>query len=179
MYCIFCPNIISWRKVHRYELQLLYGNVQTRGAERWFFFTLRLDNCSCKSKRWTHMAAVSPAWPSTLKLGMNLVAAHYATSFRTVHIRVLPYLEFSSHWILITLSRDTRHNSDVPSIGWRSWIAFHFPLPKKAAMLSQPMIEFTPRRAPQEAVVNIAWVELHIMFHVAPFQSQLFAMSKH
>ena len=33
------------------ELQLLYDNVPTRGAERWFFFTLRLDNCSCKSKR--------------------------------------------------------------------------------------------------------------------------------
>ena len=70
---------------------------------------------------------------------------------------------------MITLSRDTRHNSDVPSIGWRSLIAFHFPLPKKAAMLSQPMIEFTPRRAPQEAVVNIAWVELHIMFTPLPF----------
>ena len=31
-------------------------------------------------------------------------------------------------------------------------------------MLSQPVIEFTPIRAPREAVVNIAWVELHIMF---------------
>ena len=103
MYCIFCPNIISWRKVNTHELQLIYGNVPTTGAERWFFFTLRLDNCSCKSKRWTHMAAVSPAWPSTLKLGMNLVAAHYATSFRTVHTRVLPYLEFKvliGYWSL-------------------------------------------------------------------------------
>ena len=31
-------------------------------------------------------------------------------------------------------------------------------------MLSQLVIEFTPVRAPREAVVNIAWVELHIMF---------------
>ena len=52
MYCIICSNIISWRKVHKHELQLLYRNVQTKGAERWFFSTLRLDNCSCKSKRW-------------------------------------------------------------------------------------------------------------------------------
>ena len=42
----------------------------------------------------TRMAADSPASPFSLKLGMNLVAAHYATSFRTVHTRVLPYLEF-------------------------------------------------------------------------------------
>ena len=31
-------------------------------------------------------------------------------------------------------------------------------------MLSQPVIEFTPIRAPHEAVVNMAWVELHILF---------------
>ena len=51
----------------------------------------------------TRMAADSPAWPSSLKLGMNLVAAHYATSFHTVHIRVLPYLEFKvliGYWSL-------------------------------------------------------------------------------
>ena len=103
------------------------------------------------------MAADSPAWPSTIKLGMNLVAAHYATSFHTVHTRVLLYPEFKvliGYWLLF---------------GWRSWIAFHFPLPKKAAMLSQPVIEFTTRRAPQEAVVNITWVELHIMFAPLPF----------
>ena len=47
--------------------------------------------------------------------------------------------------------------------------AFNFPLPKKAEMLSQPVIEFTPIRAPHEAVVNIAWVELHRMFAPLPF----------
>ena len=51
-------------------------------------------------------------------------------------------------------------------------------------MLSQPVIEFTPIRAPHEAVVNIAWVDLHhvrasSLLHVAHFQSQVFAMSKH
>ena len=40
------------------------------------------------------MAADSPVCPLSLKLGMNLVAAHYATSFHTVHTRMLPYLEF-------------------------------------------------------------------------------------
>ena len=94
MYSIFCSNIISWRRVHTHELQLLYHNVPTRGAERWFLFTLRLDNCSSKVEKMTRMAADTPAWPSSLKLGTNLVAAHYATSFRTVHIRVPPYLEF-------------------------------------------------------------------------------------
>ena len=102
MYCIFYPNIISWREVHTHELQLLYGTVHTRGAERWFFLTLRLDNCSCKSEM-TPMVADSPAWPSSLKLRMNLVAGHHASSFRTVHTRVLPYLEFKvliGYWSL-------------------------------------------------------------------------------
>ena len=116
-------------------------NVPTRGAEKWLFFTLTLDNCSCKVEKMTRTAADSPAWPSSLKLVMNLVAST------------------STHWIPITLSRDTRHNSDVPQIGWTSWTAFHFPLPKEAEMLSQPVIEFTPIRASHEAVANIAWVE--------------------
>ena len=50
-------------------------------------------------------------------------------------------------------------------------------------MLSQPVIEFTPIRALHEAVVNIAWVAYNVRasshFHVAPFQSQVFAISKH
>ena len=50
-------------------------NMPTRGAEQWFFFTLMLDNCSWKVKKMTHMAADSPAWPSSLKLGMNLIAS--------------------------------------------------------------------------------------------------------
>ena len=102
MYCIFCPNIISWRKVYTHELQLLYGNVPTRGAERWFFLTLRLDNCFCKSKRWLAWWQILQL-DLKLKLGMNLVAAHYATSFRTVHTRVLLYLEFKvliGYWSL-------------------------------------------------------------------------------
>ena len=116
-------------------------NVQTRGAEQWLFLTLTLDNCSCKVEKMTRTAADSPAWPSSLKLVMNLVAST------------------STHWIPITLSRDTCHNSDVPQIGWTSWTAFHFPLPKEAEMLSQPVIELTPIRASHEAVANIAWVE--------------------
>ena len=36
-------------------------------------------------------------------------------------------------------------------------------------MLSQPVIEFTPIRAPHEEVVNIARVELHRKFAPLPF----------
>ena len=36
-------------------------------------------------------------------------------------------------------------------------------------MLSQPVIEFTPIRAPHEAVVNIARVDLHRKFASLPF----------
>ena len=50
-----------------------------------------------------------------------------------------------------------------------SWTAFHFPLLKKEEMLSKPVFEFTPIRAPHEAVVNIAWVKLHRMFAPLPF----------
>ena len=50
-----------------------------------------------------------------------------------------------------------------------SWTAFQFPLLKKAEMLSKPVFEFTPIRAPHEAVVNIAWVKLHRMFAPLPF----------
>ena len=71
--------------------------------------------------------------------------------------------------MLITLSRDTCHNSDVPSISWKSRNAFHFPLPRKAEVLSQSVIEFTTIRAPHEVVVNIAWVELHRKFAPLPF----------
>ena len=117
MYCIFCPNVISWRKVNTHELQLLNGNVPTRGAERWFFFTLSLDNCSCKSKRWLAWRQILQLdFPAVIKLGMNLVAAHYATSFRTVHRRVLPYLEL---WIKVLIGywslfpAITRHNSTL------------------------------------------------------------------
>ena len=39
-------------------------------------------------------------------------------------------------------------------------------------MLSQPVFEFTPVRAPHEAVVNIAWVKLHRMFAPLPFFMQ-------
>ena len=39
-------------------------------------------------------------------------------------------------------------------------------------MLSQPVIDFTSIRAPHEAVVNITWVELHIMFAPLPFFMQ-------
>ena len=39
-------------------------------------------------------------------------------------------------------------------------------------MLSQPVIECTLIRAPHEAVVNIAWVELHITFAPLPFLMQ-------
>ena len=102
MYCIFCPNIISWRKVHKHELQLLYGNVPTRGAERWFFFTLRLDNCSCKSKRWL-------AWRQILQLDLPSLSWDESRSgalchfFGTVHPRGLPYFEFKvliGYWSL-------------------------------------------------------------------------------
>ena len=36
-------------------------------------------------------------------------------------------------------------------------------------MLSQPVFEFTPITAPHELVVNIAWVELHLIFAPVPF----------
>ena len=49
-----------------------------------------------------------------------------------------------------------------------SWTAFHFPLLKKEEMLSKPVFEFTPIRAPHEAVVNIVWVKLHRMFAPLP-----------
>ena len=94
MYSIFCSNIISWRKVHTHELQLLYRNVPRSGAERCFFVTLRLDICSCKSKRWLARRQILQLDLPALSGWMNLVTAHYATSFRTVHIRVPPYLEF-------------------------------------------------------------------------------------
>ena len=112
----------------------------------------------------TRTAADSPAWPSSLKLGMNLVAS------TSIPCHFFPYSShtgasvrwiLSSHWILITLSRDTRHNLDVPSIGWWSWTVFNFPLPKKAEILSQTVIQFTPIRAPHEAVVNITRVDLN------------------
>ena len=71
----------------------------------------------------TRMAADSPAWPSSLKLGMNLVAAHYATSFHTVHIRVLPYLEFKvliGYWSLfpaiLAITRTYLHWLDLEQV---------------------------------------------------------------
>ena len=36
-------------------------------------------------------------------------------------------------------------------------------------MLSQPVIEFTPIRAPHDALVNIAGVDLHRKFGPLPF----------
>ena len=147
-------------------------NVRTRGAEQWFF-TLRINNCSCKVENMTRMAADSPAWPSSLKLGINLEAStstlcHFFPYSSHTGQASVSWIQ-SSHWILITLSCNTRHNSDVPSIGWRSWTAFLFPLPKKAEMLSQPIIKFTPIGAPYEAVVDIALVELHRKFAPLPF----------
>ena len=160
---------MSWRKVPTHELQVLYLTCQRVEHSNCFSFTLRLDNCSCKAEKMTRTAADSPAWPSSLKLGMNLVAStsilcHFFPYSSHTGASVLWIL--SSHWILITLSRDTRHNLDATIIGWRSWTAFHFPfnLPKKAEMLSQPLIEFTPIRAHHKAGVNIAWVELHRNF---------------
>ena len=44
-------------------------------------------------------------------------------------------------------------------------------------MLSQPVFEFTPIRAPHEAVVNIAWVKLHRMFCLFPFSCSTFSKS--
>ena len=44
-------------------------------------------------------------------------------------------------------------------------------------MLSQPVFEFTPVRAPHEAVVNIAWVKLHRMFCLFPFSCSTFSKS--
>ena len=62
MSCIFCPNIISWRKVHTHELQLLYltcqrGEQNNGSSSHW-----GLIIAPVKSKKMTHMAADFPAW---------------------------------------------------------------------------------------------------------------------
>ena len=44
-------------------------------------------------------------------------------------------------------------------------------------MLPQPVIEFTPKRAAHEAVVNMDWVELHRMFAPLPFSCSTFSKS--
>ena len=44
-------------------------------------------------------------------------------------------------------------------------------------MLLQPVIEFTPKRAAHEAVVNMDWVELHRMFAPFPFSCSTFSKS--
>ena len=65
---------------------------------------------------------------------------------------------------------DTHHSSEVPFTELEKLDCFHFPLPKKSEILSELVIEFTPIlrtrvytdiKDPHEAVVNIAWVELH------------------
>ena len=44
-------------------------------------------------------------------------------------------------------------------------------------MLSQPVIEFTPMRAPHEAVITFSWVELHRKFAPLPFSCSTFSKS--
>ena len=129
----------------------------------------------------TRMAADSPAWPFGLKLGVDLVA-----STSTV-CHFFPYSWHtgasvswikSSPGILITLSRDTGHNSDVPSIGWSSWTAFHFPLPKKAEILSRPVIEFTPIKALMKQWLTLPGSSCIESSRLFPFSCSTFSKSR-
>ena len=103
MYCIFCSNIISWRKVHTHELQLLYRNVPTRGAERWFFFTSRLDNCSCTSKRWL-------AWRQILQLDLPALSWGWISKQLTIPLLSVQFTYECFHILNLKFSLDTDHS---------------------------------------------------------------------
>ena len=65
---------------------------------------------------------------------------------------------------------DTSHTSPILAIAWtyysllwRSWTAFHFPLPDEAEMVSQPNCDRVHTdKGFQEAVFVNAWVELNL-----------------
>ena len=103
MYCIFYPNIISWREVHTHELQLLYGTVHTRGAERWFFLTLRLDNCSCKSKRWL-------PWWQILQLDLPALSWGWISYRGTMPVLSVQFTHGCFRTLNLKFSLDTDHS---------------------------------------------------------------------
>ena len=145
MYCICCSNIISWRKVPTHELQLLYSRCQ-RGEKNngsslhWGLMSLLLQirKDDTHGGRFSSLTFWPEAWGESRSKhiqSMPLVSVQFTHGC----FRILNWNFFG---ILITLSRDTGHNSDTPSSGWSGWTAFHFPLPKKEEMSSRPVIDF-------------------------------------
>jgi len=126
------------------------------------------------------MAADSPPWPSSLKLGMNLVAAHYATSFRTVHIRVLPYLDFKvliGYWSLFSaILAITR--TYPPSVGEAGLLSTSLYQRRQRCYQSPWSDELTPIRAlmkqwstlPELPKFLLFWSSSLFPFHVALFK---------
>ena len=133
----------------------------------------------------TRMAADSPAWPSSLKLGMNLVAGTKPVlsvqftngCFRTLNLkfsldtdhsflRYSPYLGRTLHWL---------KNLDC----------FALPFTKEGRDVITACVRVYTYKGSswisgKHCLGRVAFnVRACSLFHVAPFQSQVFAMSKH
>ena len=115
-------------------------NVPMRGAEECPSI-LRLDNCFCNLVKMTHMAAVS----SLTFLPVSYSAhQHYDTSFSIVATLHDCFRIFN---LQVSSSSATHRSSPLliiartyPLLCRGSGTAFHFPLPKKVEMTSQPVI---------------------------------------
>ena len=151
MYCIYCSNIISWRKVPTHELQLLYSRCQ-RGEK---------NNCS--SLHWGLMSLLLQirkddshggrfsSLTFRLKLGVNLVAS---TSKACHLFRYSSHTGASVSWIEIS----SGYSSLFPAI--LVITRTHPPLAGVAELLSTSL--YQRRRRCYQGLWSISFIPINM-----------------
>ena len=111
---------------------ILYSTCQWGKQKKWPSI-LRLDNCFCNLVKMTRMAAASLAWLSWCDTSFSIVATLHEC-FCIFNLKVSSSSGTRGSSPLLIIART------YPSLCRGSGTAFHFTLPKKVEMTSQPVI---------------------------------------